>query len=47
MWGQIIAAVVGAVAGGVASGVSTAKAMDEKFQAYKDAAKEVREAANQ
>lgn len=46
MWAQIIAAIGGAIIGGVANGVSTAKAIDAKVQAYKDAAKEVREAAN-
>ena len=47
MWGQIIAAVVGAVGGAVVNGVSTYKAIETKVGAYKDSAKEVREAAEQ
>ena len=47
MWGQIIAAVVGFVGGAVVNGVSTYKAIETKVGAYKDAAKEVREAAEQ
>lgn len=47
MWGQIIAAVVGFVGGAVVNGVSTYKAVEAKVGAYKDAAKEVRGAAEQ
>lgn len=45
MWGGIIAAVVGAVVGGVTNAVATADAIDKKIKGYKEAAKEVREAA--
>ena len=45
MWGGIISAVVGAVVGGVTNAVATAEAVDKKIKGYKEAAKEVREAA--
>ena len=45
MWAGIIAAVVGAVVGGVTNAVATADAIDKKIKGYKEAAKEVREAA--
>ena len=45
MWGAIIAAVAGAVVGGVTNAVATAEAVDKKVKAYKEAAKDVREAA--
>lgn len=45
MWGGIIAAVIGAVVGGVTNAVATADAIDKKIKGYKEAAKEVREAA--
>lgn len=45
MWGGIIAAVVGAVVGGVTNAVATADAIDKKIKGYKEATKEVREAA--
>ena len=47
MWGLVIGAIFGAVAGGVANGVMTAKATDAKVGAYKEAAKEVRDAVKQ
>ena len=46
-WGQIIAAIAGAVVGGVTNAVMTADAIDKKIKAYADAAKEVRNAAEQ
>ena len=45
MWGGTIAAVTGAVIGGVTNAVATADAIDKKIKGYKEAAKEVREAA--
>lgn len=45
MWAGIIAAVVGAVVGGVTNAVATADAIDKKIKGYKEASKEVREAA--
>ena len=45
MWGGIIAAIGGAVVGGVTNAVATAEAVDKKIKGYKEAAKEVREAA--
>ena len=45
MWGSIISAVVGAVVLGVTNAVATADAIDKKIKGYKEAAKEVREAA--
>ena len=47
MWGLVIGAIFGAVAGGVANGVMTSKATDAKVGAYKEAAKEVRDAVKQ
>ena len=45
MWGGIIASLVGFVVGGVTNAVATAEAVDKKIKGYKEAAKEVREAA--
>lgn len=45
MWGGIIAAVVGAVVGGVTNAIATRDAIDKKIKGYKEASKEVREAA--
>ena len=47
MWGQIIAAIGGAVVGGAVNAVNTGKAITEKTEAYRDAAKEVRAATEQ
>ena len=47
MWQQIVAAVLGAVVGGVTNAAMTAQAIDKKIKAYADAAKEVRNAAEQ
>lgn len=47
MWGAVIAAVVGAVGGGVMRGVMAAKQNRIMVQAYKDAAKDVREATEE
>ena len=44
MWGAIIAAVGGAIIGGAVNAVNTGKAITEKTEAYRDAAKEVRAA---
>ena len=44
-WGGIISALIGAVVGGVTNAVATADAVDKKIKGYKEAAKEVREAA--
>lgn len=45
MWGGIIAAFAGAIIGGVTNAIATADAIDKKIKGYKEAAKEVREAA--
>ena len=45
MWAGIIAGLIGAVVGGVTNAVATANAIDKKIKGYKEAAKEVREAA--
>lgn len=45
MWAGIIASVVGLLVGGVTNAVATANAIDKKIKGYKEAAKEVREAA--
>ena len=45
MWGGIIASLIGALVGGVTNAVATANAIDKKIKGYKEAAKEVREAA--
>lgn len=45
MYGAIIAAVAGAVIGGVTNAIATGNAIDKKIKGYKEAAKEVREAA--
>ena len=45
MWGGIIATVIGALVGGVTNAVATANAIDKKIKGYKEASKEVREAA--
>lgn len=47
MWGAIIAAVGGAIIGGAVNAVNTGKAITEKTEAYRDAAKEVRAATQQ
>ena len=47
MWGGIIASLIGALVGGVTNAVATANAIDKKIKGYKEAAKEVREAARQ
>lgn len=46
MFGAVIAAIAGAVIGGVVNGVVASNATNEKVDAYKKAAKDVREAAN-
>ena len=45
MWASIIASVIGFVVGGVTNAVATADAIDKKIKGYKEASKEVREAA--
>lgn len=45
MWGGIIASIAGFIVGGVANAVATANAIDKKIKGYKEASKEVREAA--
>ena len=45
MWGGIIAAIISALVGGVTNAVATADAIDKKIKGYKEATKEVREAA--
>lgn len=45
MWGSIIVGLVGAVVGGVTNAIATKNAIDKKIKGYKEAAKEVREAA--
>lgn len=45
MWGGLIAAFTGAIIGGVTNAIATANAIDKKIKDYKEAAKEVREAA--
>ena len=45
MWASIIMSIVGAIVGGVTNAVSTANAIDKKIKGYKEASKEVREAA--
>ena len=45
MWQQIVAAVGGAIIGGITNASMTAYAIDKKIKAYADAAKEVRNAA--
>ncbi len=47
MWQQIVAAVAGAIVGGITNAAMTADAIDKKIKAYADAAKEVRNAAEQ
>ena len=47
MFGTIIAAIGGAIVGGVVQGVATTKANKAKVQAYKDAAKKVRNATEE
>lgn len=47
MWQQIVAAVGGAIVGGITNAAMTADAIDKKIKAYADAAKEVRNAAEQ
>ena len=45
MWGGIIATIAGAIIGGVTNAIATRNAIDKKIKGYKEAAKEVREAA--
>ena len=45
MWGAIIATIAGAIVGGVTNAIATRDAIDKKIKGYKEAAKEVREAA--
>ena len=45
MWGGIIASFIGAVVGGVTNAIATRNAIDKKIKGYKEAAEEVREAA--
>ena len=45
MWGGIIAGIAGAIIGGVTNAIATRNAIDKKIKGYKEAAKEVREAA--
>lgn len=47
MWQQIVAAVGGAIVGGITNASMTAYAIDKKIKAYADAAREVRNAAEQ
>lgn len=47
MWQTLISAVGGAIIGGVTNAVTTAQTTSEKVKAYADAAKEVRNAAEQ
>ena len=47
MWQQIVAMAAGAIVGGVTNAAMTAQAIDKKIKAYADAAKEVRNAAEQ
>lgn len=44
-WGAIIATIGGAIIGGVTNAIATANAIDKKIKGYKEASKEVREAA--
>ena len=46
MFGMVIAAIAGAVIGGAVNGVVAAKTTDEKVNAYKQAAKDVKAAAD-
>ena len=45
MWGGLIAAFAGAIIGGITNAIATANAIDKKIKGYKEASKEVREAA--
>ena len=45
MWGAIIATIAGAIIGGITNAIGTANAIDKKIKGYKEASKEVREAA--
>ena len=45
MWGGIITSVISAIVGGVTNAVATRDAIDKKIKGYKEAAEEVREAA--
>ncbi len=47
MWQQIVATIAGFIVGGVTNAAMTAEAIDKKIKAYADAAKEVRNAAEQ
>ena len=45
MWGGIIMGFISAIVGGVTNAIATRDAIDKKIKGYKEAAKEVREAA--
>lgn len=45
MWGGIIVSIVSALVGGVTNAIATRNAIDKKVKGYKEASKEVREAA--
>lgn len=45
MWGGIITGIIGAIVGGITNAIATRDAIDKKIKGYKEAAKEVREAA--
>lgn len=45
MWGQLLATIGGMIIGGVTNAIMTAQAIDKKINAYSDATKEVRNAA--
>lgn len=45
MWGGIIMGFIGAIVGGVTNAIATKNAIDKKIKGYKEASKEVREAA--
>lgn len=45
MWAGIIATIAGAIIGGVTNAIATRNAIDKKIKGYKEASKEVREAA--
>ena len=47
MWQQIVATLGGMIIGGITNAAMTANAIDKKVKAYADAAKEVRNAAEQ
>lgn len=45
LWGGIITGIIGAIVGGVTNAIATRDAIDKKIKGYKEASKEVREAA--